>query len=311
MNVLKEFLRDIDKENTKKNYEKNIALFEQYLTSEEVDLLECRVMHINRFRKELESKGYSVASCNTIIAAIKSFYRFVGENGFMYPNSGLDSFKNIAEDIKLNWYKAEVRDQFLTNNELKMFLDYLKNMIRKPNMRNFYFKKARDYFMVVLVSNFGLRSNEIEELKEEFFDLENGILYIPGEVRKNGEELILSLPDSIVQLYLNYLEVRNNEFEESEYVFVSTNNKRLTNKAINLMLKDRIAEANEFYGSEVVRTDISIHSLRRTASYTLQQNGLNINEVANVLGQKQITTTLKHYTPVDSETIKHKINIIA
>ncbi len=149
--------------------------------------------------------------------------------------------------------------------------------------------KYRDKAILVLFTTFGLRLKELQQLNISSFSFSRSEFKI---YRKRGKEVNMPLNKSVVKVITDYLDYeRPKEIEIDEIykdaLFLSLQNKRITEKAIRQLVKK--------YTSIALGTSrasgYSPHKLRATAASSLIQYGFSIYDVQNLLDHDNVTTT--------------------
>lgn len=149
--------------------------------------------------------------------------------------------------------------------------------------------KYRDKAILVLFTTFGLRLKELQQLNISSFSFSRGEFKI---YRKRGKEVNMPLNESVIKAVTDYIKIeRPNEtiLEDSEKdaLFLSMQNKRITEKAIRQLVKK--------YTSIALGTSrdngYSPHKLRATAATSLIEYGFSIYDVQNLLDHDNVTTT--------------------
>ncbi len=115
--------------------------------------------------------------------------------------------------------------------------------------------------------------------------------------RKGGNQVLLYFGEEIRQALEDYLEERKQRQplpEHEDALFLSMQNKRLSNRAIQNLVKKY---------SNIISPlkNISPHKLRSTYGTTLYRETGDIYLVADVLGHKDVNTTRKHYAAISDD----------
>lgn len=149
--------------------------------------------------------------------------------------------------------------------------------------------KYRDKAILVLFTTFGLRLKELQQLNISSISFSRGEFKI---YRKRGKEVNMPLNNSVIKVITDYLDLeRPSESELAEEykdaLFLSLQNKRMTEKSIRQLVKK--------YTSIALGTTrangYSPHKLRATAASSLIQYGFSIYDVQNLLDHDNVTTT--------------------
>lgn len=149
--------------------------------------------------------------------------------------------------------------------------------------------KLRDKAILVLFTTFGLRLKELQQLNISSFSFSREEFKI---YRKRGKEVNMPLNKSVLKVVTDYIE--NERMKETliddEYkdaLFLSLQNKRMTEKSIRQLVKKYTSIA---LGTSRA-TGYSPHKLRATAASSLIEYGFSIFDVQNILDHDNVTTT--------------------
>lgn len=199
------------------------------------------------------------------------------------------SWCNEEDITKLNCkvYKAEetVKDTY-TDSELK-------RLLKKPNLRQCTFSEYRNWVMVNLLLNCGLRSATMRSILIKDINLQNQtIIY---RHTKNKSIQIAPLCGEMVCILREYLKLRQGKDEE--VLFPSDENTPFTESGLH----QAIAKYNLSRG--VSKT--SVHLFRHTYAERFLQNGGSPFELQKILGHSTLAMT-KHYCKIYDYDIVRK-----
>lgn len=162
-----------------------------------------------------------------------------------------------------------------------------------------YHKKTalRDTAIIVLLLDTGIRLSELIgiNIKDVFFD-ENAFKV----TRKGGSQAILYYSDytkDVIKRYMAFREQINVETGDKNALFLSLQNKRITHRAVENMVKKYTRIVNPL-------KKISPHKFRSTFGTALYHNTGDIYLVADVLGHRDVNTTKKHYAAISEDRRK-------
>lgn len=143
--------------------------------------------------------------------------------------------------------------------------------------------KERDYAIVTLLLNLGLRVSELIGIN--ISDIKDNRVRI---IRKGNEEKYLPLNDTCINAINTYLTIRPKVNDDA--LFLSTKNKRISVKAVRYLTHK--------YGN------INPHALRHSCFTNLLNTGkVNIRQVQELANHKNIVTTSR-YTHITNEEMK-------
>jgi len=144
--------------------------------------------------------------------------------------------------------------------------------------------KYRDKAILILFTTFGLRLKELQQLNISSFSFTRNEFKI---YRKRGKEVNMPLNHSVVTAVTEYIQLERNQDTEDDALFLSLQNKRMTEKSIRQMVKKYTSIALETSRSN----GYSPHKLRATAASSLIEYGFSIYDVQNLLDHDNVTTT--------------------
>ncbi len=170
-------------------------------------------------------------------------------------------------------------------------LEEAKHLLSNIDGRN----KKRDFCIITLFLNCGLRLNELANIK--LLDIRNDILVVRG---KGDKDRSIYLNEQCIKSIFEYIEIRKNI--NSPYLFLSERKNKLSKRQIQYIVKQQIGHAN------LDTNKYTTHKLRHTAATLLYKHAhVDIRTIQKILGHKNISTTTI-YTHVDDESIRQAIN---
>lgn len=153
--------------------------------------------------------------------------------------------------------------------------------------------KARDYCIICLFLNCGLRISEIVGLN--LSDVKGDSLRVLG---KGNKTRIVYLNDACIQAIENYLNERKLIAAlDKNALFLSNRRKRMSTDAVHAMVKKTLKVA----GLDPAK--YSSHKLRHTAATLMLSSGVDIRTLQEVLGHDNLNTT-QIYTHVENTELR-------
>lgn len=222
------------------------------------------------------------------LSTLRSFYKYYFKKEMIKTNP------TVLVDLPKNYEKPIIR---LEPNEVANLLDEIESgKSLTPSQLKYHNKtKVRDLAIVTLLVGTGIRISECVGLNVNDVDFNNDSFVV---TRKGGNKTILYMPEEVREALLRYLrETRENIDTEESALFLSLQNKRMTQSSIQKMLK-------KYTKIVVPLKNISPHKLRSTYGTNLYKETGDIYLVADVLGHKDVNTTKKHYAAIEEERRK-------
>lgn len=208
--------------------------------------------------------------------------------------------KNPAQD--LDSPKLERRlPKYLTLEQSKELLDTASNPANNKGHGSLN-NTERNFAMITLLLNCGMRLNELININISDIDFENNKLTVIG---KGDKERTIYLNKSCMDSINKYLAVRPKdhlEFNSRDALFISEKRRRISRRAVQYIVKNEIKMA----GIEKANT-YSVHKLRHTAATLMYKYGnVDIRALQELLGHESISTT-QIYTHVDDEQVRDAV----
>ena len=161
--------------------------------------------------------------------------------------------------------------------------------------------KARDYCILMLFLNCGLRLAELCALNISDINFTNKTMLITG---KGNKQRMLYLNDACIDALMDYLKVRPVDAlrgDDRNALFISRLNKRSGRRSVQDMVYrylDKIGLQGQHY---------SVHKLRHTAATLMYQHGdIDVLVIKDVLGHENLATT-EIYTHIANKQVQEAI----
>ena len=177
--------------------------------------------------------------------------------------------------------------EYLTGPEMKRFLEAAKTATRNP---------ARDYCMMLLCYQHGLRVSELTSLTLSDIDLVERTINVNRLKNSiSGRHPFYTCEARAIR---DWLAVREAMEPDTSAFFVSEQRRPLSRATVDLMVKT-IAQA-----AGLENLAVHSHMLRHSAGYSLINRGFDIRTVQAALGHARIDNTVR-YTALDHSKLKN------
>lgn len=142
--------------------------------------------------------------------------------------------------------------------------------------------RERDYCIMVLFLNCGMRLSELVGLNISDIRHKNNVIRILG---KGNKERMVYLNETCLDAIEQYIKVRPQDgVIDKNALFLSKRKKRISPKTVQYIVKK--------YLSEIGLADYSVHKLRHTAATLMYQYGnVDIRVLQDILGHENLGTT--------------------
>ncbi len=223
-----------------------------------------------------KEKGNGVKSRARKLSCIKSFYKYLHIKMHLLE-------KDIAKDLEMPKTPKSL-PRYLELNEAQTLLNAVSGKT-----------KERDYLILMILLNCGLRVSELQNIK--LSDIRDDTLTVTG---KGNKERQLFLNEATKKALQDYLEVRpKNQYKT---LLLSSKGTPISVAGIQYTVK------NLFRKAGLDATKLSTHKLRHTAATLMYKHGkVDIKTLQRVLGHEHLNTT-EIYTHTDDTMVKEAID---
>ncbi len=213
------------------------------------------------------------------LVSIRGFFAHLKKESIINDNPAIDI---TSPSVK------QALPKYLSLEESQRLL----NAIAEDNNKN----KERDYAIIVLFLNCGMRLSELVGINLHDINQEENKLTVTG---KGNKERTVYLNSMCMDAIKKYLKVRGEiKCKDPHALFVSRNNNRISNKTVQWTVKKYLGLAG------LSGKGLSTHKLRHTAATLMYSTGnVDIRVLKDILGHEQLNTT-QIYTHVSDKQMK-------
>ncbi len=215
------------------------------------------------------------------ISSLRSFFKYLTKVAHIIE-------KNPVTDIEVRAPKS-AKPKYLSLNESKRLLEASDHSDSK-----------RDYCIITLLLNCGLRLSELVGINISDIDFYENRFTVLGKGRKTRT---VYLNKACVDALKQYLEIRRNNLKAADEpaLFISNQNKRISKRRVQQIVEKTIKSA------ELDGKGITTHKLRHTAATLMYQYGdTDILQLKKLLGHSSISTT-EIYTHLTDEGVRDAV----
>lgn len=220
------------------------------------------------------------------LSALRSFFKYAHAKERIIevdPTADVDAPK-----------KSATLPKYLTVEEAVKLIDTVRNDKESKT-------RIRDYAIIVLFLNTGMRLSELVGLNMESLDPEITTVKVLG---KGSKERVIYLNKAAREALIEYLRQRldpKHVRTSSNAIFLSGREDRISNKTVQWMVQKYLKMAG--LGSK----GLSVHKLRHTAATLMYQSGkVDIRVLKDILGHEQLNTT-QIYTHVVDRNLEEAV----
>lgn len=264
-----------------KAYKKDLMDFENYLKTENLNSLNVRKREVRNYIIYLSNQKISTRSINRKISAIKAYYKFLEHIGEIEdkPTIGLKALK-VKKEINIPLTHYEMNEKFT------------RDAFKKD------FTGIRNYLIIQLLYQTGMRRAELISLKKKDIDLEQKEIKVLG---KRNKQRIIPITQNLTQLIKEYLSLSECDglHQDSPFI-IRENGKEMYPKLVYNIV-------NTYLSAITDKKKTSPHILRHSFATHMLNEGAEINAVKEVLGHAGLAST-QVYTHHDIGQLKKVFN---
>lgn len=229
--------------------------------------------------KQRENSTYSRARK---VASLRTFFKY------LYSKARIIEF-----DPTTDLESPRIRKRNPVYLTLDESVELLKNMDKTS--RDY----KRDYCILTLFLNTGMRLSELVSIKRDFF--REDTLNIIG---KGNKERVVYLNKACMQAVKDHIESMSLDGvlpEYRDYLFLSNHKKPISKRTVERLVKKYISSAG------LSTQKYTPHKLRHTAATLMYKHGnVDIRSLQSILGHENLSTT-QIYTHVDDEKLRESV----
>ncbi len=316
------------KDNTYQNYN---YMYMQFVYPEigQLKVKNIKRSDIRRFYNMMaDERGLKIATIDNIHTVLHQVLDLAVEDEYIRSNPSDNALKELKQARNFDTDKRKA----LTAEEQKVFMDFLT----KNNRYNHW----KPIFEVMLGT--GLRVGEVTGLRWEDIDLEERTISVNHTLvyynhEKNGCYFGINTPKTKagqrrIPMLDNVREafIQEREFQEeadisckvsidgfTDFIFINrfgnVQHQGTLNKALRRIMRDcnqEMIEKSKSKKDMVLLPKFSCHVLRHTFATRLNEAGLNMKVIQDVLGHADIGTTMNIYTDVTKEMKTREFDVL-
>lgn len=256
---------------TIKNYQLDLTDFFKYVNKSNIDFLNIKNTHVRGYLKYLDTCNLKNTTISRRISALRTFYNYLLEKGFVKSNIFLN-VKNPKLEKKL--------PNYLNYTEIEELLASIDTSSSEGLERR---------LLVEMFYSTGCRVGEMVNIKISDIDFSSKTIKVMG---KGSKERIVYYGDYASKYLEDYLKNK----DRKGYLFTNKRGEKLTIEEVEYIVRDIMKHIS-------IKTHVTPHTLRHTFATHLLNNGADIRTVQELLGHANLSTT-GIYTHVSSDRLK-------
>lgn len=247
---------------TLKDYERHLGEFLEYTNSLELEILEEKITALLDSKKHLSPVTY-----NHYYAYTNAMFNWAVKQKYLdYNPLKATGLKKRREDSN--------KIRYVEEHVIKKLLDTIDT--------NTY-TGLRDYTIVLLTLDTGIRPSEAFGLKRNDIDFDQELIVVPAEIAKTRRTRILPLSPQVAKALLKLIEVTPDEF--GGQLFVSCDGYPMNTDSWAHRL---------YYYSQKMGYKVTPYMLRHTFAIMFVRNGGNAFALQKILGHSKMDMTRRY-----------------
>ncbi len=280
--VFKEFLAikklEGSSDRTIADYQHHINIyFKRFLEIERIS--ETELLNIGLIRNyigHMQDKNLKSSTINVRLRTLRAYIRWLSKEGLI-NNSIPTRFRLVKQEEK--------KIRILTDLQIKK----LYNVIDTSKYTGF-----RDYVLITMMLETGIRCNELVNIQIEDVDLERRLVIVRASTAKTRKERHLPITKTLKRYLKEMVEIAKPT--DYDYIFQKQTTGGLSTGSVRKVLSD--------YGKLAkIKTTVSPHILRHTFASNFIKKGGDVFTLSTILGHTTIQMS-RRYVNLDSEEIR-------
>ena len=294
------------RERTMLSYEQALRLFQRWC-AEQLNITEVNKVTesvIRRYISDLQERGKY------------TFYAVEKQKETNHPDRRRDYRKPISV-ITINSYIRELRVFF---NWLDIECELVKNPMRKVrqlkenrkakdyikdedfkklinSLDKSYYSEHRDYAMIVLMMDSGMRLGECSCLLTEDLNLAKKQIALRAEITKGRKDRTVYFSSKTERILRRWIQFKD-RYSNSDYLFPTR-----SNTGDHIQVSNFETNFKHYLRRNSLNESISPHCLRNNFAKRCLMNGMDIYTLSRILGHSSVTVTEQAYLDLTDEDI--------
>lgn len=248
---------------TMRDYNSRLERFEKYYTNEYLEMEPLKEVLIELFS---DTQKLAPATYNGIYSYLNAFFNWVVDNDYLYKNP-----------IKILGFKKKKETGKIRN----IPEDIIKRLLQEIDINTFV--GLRDYALISLTLDTGIRPSEATGLRISNLDSEHFEIVVPADIAKTRQARTLPLSYQTVEILKNLISFRIPGCED--YIFLSVTGRKMSTDN----WEDRLQKY-----SVAINYKITPYDFRHTFAIMYLRNGGNVFSLQRLLGHSNLEMTKRY-----------------
>ncbi len=265
---------------TRRHYADQLRPFERFLTHRSIpDLRQVTHQNILDYQEEVSKQSVAPQTQALRIRAVKRLFEHLIENNHLLINP--------CERIRETPKERRLPKEILTRKETESILS-------QPNLS--LTSGIRNRALLELFYSTAIRIGEMVKLTVYDIEIQSGLLHIRSG--KGAKARVVPVGKQAlrwIKEYLKNIRPTQNRLRPNERsLFLTRQGRPVTHRLIRAMIKEYVTQAG-------IKKHVTAHTFRHTCATHMVQNGADILTVSELLGHKNLNTTVVYtrVVPID------------
>jgi len=224
------------------------------------------------------SKPISLVSINNYLRNMRVFFNWLEEECIIT--------KNPMKKVRLLRVERQAKE-YMGDEEFKKLVKTLDRS---------YYPEHRDYALMMLILDSGMRLGECSCLLMDDLDIKNRSILLRAEITKGRKDRVVffsSRTEAVLRRWISY----KDRYVESDYLFpMKSNGTHITVNGFERNFRNYLRRAG-------IEGNYSPHCLRNNFAKRCLMNGMDIYTLSRILGHSSVTVTEKAYLDLTDEDL--------
>ncbi len=220
----------------------------------------------------------SVCTINNYIRNLRAFFNWL-DCDYVLPKNPMKKVRQLKTNRKAK--------EFISDDDFRRLINILDKS---------YFSEHRDFAMIMLMIDSGMRLGECSCLLLEDVDLARKQIHLRADITKGRKDRVVffsSRTESVLRRWLQY----KDRYVETDYLFpIKKSGAHVEVSVFETNFKHYIKRAG-------LKDNISPHCLRNNFAKRCLMNGMDIYTLSRILGHSSVTVTEQAYLDLTEEDL--------
>lgn len=221
---------------------------------------------------------YSDMTFNNQRAHLNGYFNFLADKGIIKENP--------IHALEITRRKEEDKPRPANKDDLLKLLAVIPK---------YSYVGIRDYTMILLMADTGIRPAEIVRLREDHLNLARGSILLTKDITKTKRERVTPISDSVKSSLIKFIKIIESEFEERDYLFLTEHGEKMETYVLRNNMKGY---------SEKAGVKITPYQLRHFFGTEYLRHDGNLLYLQKVMGHSNLDTTKKYIEITEEDLLR-------